>query len=184
MRDINISKGEERMNHYLSLAQAILEGIFMKKEWAHETGWDREIAHYLDKMEWHAHYYAGDMECGEVKDREDMLADIYDGYLRAGYYTTPGRGMTPMIVWEYDDDLVLVCFPKFQDCIRCAIKKICKKDEMCGQAYGKIIILTTEDTEPGEWKIHKEDWKIAEAVGVFRIVPEHWELMYKEALDK
>lgn len=184
MRDINISKGEERMNHYLSLAQAILEGIFMKKEWAHETGWDREIAHYLDKMEWHAHYYAGDMECGEVKDREDMLADIYDGYLRAGYYTTPGRGMTPMIVWEYDDDLVLVGLPKFQYCIRCAIKKICKKDEMCGRAYGKVIVLTAKDTKPKAWPNRKEDWKIAEAVGVFQKVSEHWELMYKEALDK
>lgn len=26
MRDINILKGEERMNHYLPLAQAILDG--------------------------------------------------------------------------------------------------------------------------------------------------------------
>lgn len=184
MRDINILKGEERMNHYLPLAQAILEGIFVKTEWAHETGWDREIAHYLDKMEWYAHDYAGDMECGEVKDREDMLADIYDEYLRADYYTTPGRGTTPMIVWEYDDDLVLVGLPKFQDCIRCAIKEICEKDYLCGQAYEKIITLTAEDTEPEEWKIHKEDWKIAKTVGVLQRLPEHWELMYKEALDK
>ena len=184
MRDINILKGEERMNHYLPLAQAMLEGIGMKTEWAHETGWDREIAHYLDKMEWYAHDYAGDMECGEVKDREDMLADIYDEYLRADYYTTPGRGTTPMIVWEYDDDLVLVGLPKFQDCIRCAIKEICEKDYLCGQAYEKIITLTAEDTEPEEWKIHKEDWKIAKTVGVLQRLPEHWELMYKEALDK
>lgn len=184
MSEIKILKGEERMNHYLPLAQAVLEGIGYSKEWAEESGWDREIAHYLDEMEWYAHDYAGDMECGEVKDREDMLTDIYDGYLRAGYYTTPGRGTTPMIVWEYDDDLVVVGLPKFQDCIRCAIKEICKKDEMCGRAYGKIIILTAEDTEPEEWEMHEEDWKIAEAVGVFQKVPEHWELMYKEALDR
>lgn len=164
MRDIKILKGEERMNHYLPLAQAVLEGIGMKTEWAHETGWDREIAHYLDEMEWEAHDHANDMECGEVKDREDMLADIYDEYLRAEFYTAPGRGTTPMIVWEYDDDLVLVGLPKFQN--------------------GKIIILTAEDTEEEEWEMHEEDWKTAKAVGAFRRLPKHWTDMYKEALDR
>lgn len=36
MRNIEILKGEERMNHYLPLAQAILEGIGAGKEWAKE----------------------------------------------------------------------------------------------------------------------------------------------------
>lgn len=184
MRDIKILKGEERMNHYLPLAQAVLEEIGMKTEWAHETGWDREIAHYLDEMEWYAHDYAGDMECGEVKDREDMIADIYDEYLRAEFYNGPGRGATPMIVWEYDDDLVLVGLPKYSQCTLCEYKHTCGQDISCAKAYGRLLVLTAEDTEPKAWPNSEEDWKIAEAVGVFQKVPEHWELMYKEALDK
>lgn len=174
----------ERHDHYLPLAQAILEGIACSKEWAEESGWDKGIAHYLDKMEWHAHYYAGDMECGEIKDREDMLADIFDEYLYAAKYVNEKTEVTPMIIWEYDDDLLLVGIPKYTDCTRCLLRYKCEKDERCSEEYGKIIILTAEDTEPGEWEMHEEDWKIAEAVGVFRKVPEHWELMYKEALDK
>lgn len=184
MRDIKILKGEERMNHYLPLAQAVLEGIGMKTEWAHETGWDREVAHYLDEMEWEAHDHANDMECGEVKDREDMLADIFDDYLYGALYTNEKTEVTPMIIWEYDDDLLLVGIPKYTDCTRCLLSGKCEKDERCGKEYGKIIILTAEDTEPGEWEMHQRDWELAEAVGVFQKVPEHWELMYKEALDR
>lgn len=186
MRNINILKGEERINHYLSLAQAVLEGIGCSKEWAEESGWDRKIARYLDEMEWKAHYYAEDMECGEVKDREDMLADIFDEYLYAAKYVNEKTEVTPMIIWEYDDDLLLVGIPKYSQCTLCKYKhgKTCGQDVSCAKGYGKILALTTEDTELKVWPNSEEDWKIAEAVGVFQKVPEHWELMYKEALDR
>lgn len=186
MRNANILKGEERMNHYLPLAQAIFEGIGAGKEWVKESGWDREIAHCLDEMEREAHDYAGDMECGEVKDREDVLADIFDGYLYSALYVNEKTEVTPMIVWEYDDDLLLVGIPKYSQCTLCKYKYkcICGQDISCAKPYGKLLVLTAEDTEPKAWPDSKEDWEIAEAVGIFQKVPKHWELMYKEALDK
>lgn len=184
MRDKKILKGEERMNHYLPLAQAVLEGIGMKTEWAHETGWDRGIANLLDVMERSAHDYAGDMEVGEVKDREDMLADIFDKYLYGGLYTNEKAEVTLMIIWEYDDDLLLVGIPKYSQCTLCEYKRICGQDISCAKGYKKLLVLTAEDTEPKAWPNSKNDWEIAEAVGVFQKVSEHWELMYKEALNR
>ena len=184
MSEMKILKGEERMNHYLPFAQAILEGIGAEKEWAKESGWDREIAHYLDEMEWYAHDYAGDMECGEVKDREDVLADIFDEYLYTTLCVNEKKEATPMIIWEYDDDLLLVGIPKYSQCTLCKYKRACGQDISCAKPYGKLLVLTAEDTEPKAWPNSKNDWEIAEAVGVFQKVPEHWELMYKEALDR
>lgn len=172
MRKRDIMTAAERHDHYLPIARIMIEDAGERIEEVKEFGLEEKMAGYLELMEWEAHDHANDMECGEIIDAKYMLANIYGDKLMAMTYIDPEWDGKPEIgmIWQYNDEMTLIGLPDYYNCY---------PDR---ETYGKVLILRGDDLEPEEWEIHKEDWKLAESLGVFKYLPDNWDMAYRACL--
>ena len=162
----------ERHDHYLPIARIMIEDAGERIEEVKEFGLEEKMAGYLELMEWEAHDHANDMECGEIIDAKYMLANIYGDKLMAMTYIDPEWDGKPEIgmIWQYNDEMTLIGLPDYYNCY--------PDRETCG----KVLMLRGDDLGPEEWEMHKEDWKLAESLGVFKHLPDNWDMAYRVCL--
>lgn len=173
MEKKRIMTEKERREHYLPIARIMIEDAGERIEEVKEFGLEEKVAGYLELMEWEAHDHANDMECGEVIDAKYMLSNIYSDKLMAVTYIDPEWNEKPEIgmIWQYNDEMTLIGLPDYYNDIYPGC-----------ETYGKVLILRGEDLDPEEWDMHEEDWKLAESLGIFKHLPDNWDMAYRVCL--
>lgn len=164
----------------LPIAKIMLEEAGVRKEVAEEDGWTAKITEYMGYMQSYAREHVDYFDDKETEQKY-LLAKVYNDELvvalcedRSGKF---GHKRLPMIIWQVTDDATIIGIPYFLDCGEC--------DKRCAASNcspGKIIMLKDSDLNPENWTDQKKYWALAESLGVFKYLPDNWDMAYRACL--
>lgn len=162
------------------IAKIMLEEAGIRKEVAEEAGWTAKITEYMGYMQSYACEYADYFDDKETEQKY-LLAKVYDDELAVVLYEDRsgkfGHKRLPMIIWQVTDYETIIGIPYFLDCGNC--------DKRCAASNcspGKIIILKDSDLNSENWPTRRKDWELAESLGVFKCLPDNWDMAYRVCL--
>jgi len=162
------------------IAKIMIEEAGIRKEVAEEAGWTAEITEYLGYMQSYAREHVDYFDDKETEQKY-LLSKVYGDELVVALYEDRsgkfGHKWLPMIIWQVTDDATIIGIPYFLDCGEC--------DKRCVASNcspGKIIMLKDSDLNSENWPTRRKDWELAESLGVFKYLPDSWDMAYRACL--
>lgn len=180
MEKRDIMTAIKRYEQNQPIAKIMIEEAGIRKEVAEEADWTVKITAYLGYMQSYACEHVDYFDDKETEQKY-LLTKVYDDELVVALYEDRsgkfGHKWLLMIIWQVTDDATIIGIPYFVDCGDCD-----KRCVVYNCSPGKIIMLKDSDLNPENWTDRKKYWALAESLGVFKYLPDNWDMAYRACL--